>query len=169
MERSPLKLFYSNKTFQNHNRRPVLCSCFRYITCYGLPNDMFRKSFTFYNHVAHIRVVLPESHTCTHTYTQHTHMHTHVHTQTHTYVHAIIFIFSFIIPQTPHTCFPLTYNTTISNNGSTYNLGPFLYSGTGMEQITLSALQENAEYTATVSANNEFQFSTQSEEQAFCE
>ena len=80
----------------------------------------------------------------------------------------------FFFLQTPYTCFPLKYFVSLKN-GTTENIsGPFQYSGTGREEITLSELHENMKYTATINATLADKYtymsdiSSSSEEFSFC-
>ena len=70
--------------------------------------------------------------------------------------------------QTPHSCFPLTYNVTLYDEVANIEMevSALASSDGGTETIEIAGLRENTRYSATLSAYNHFQFSTNNPVQA---
>ena len=68
---------------------------------------------------------------------------------------------SLLLPvQRPESCFPLNYTLTLSEEGGPEEVVPVQVTGSESEMVAeATGLKENSRYSATLSANNHFQFS----------
>ena len=70
--------------------------------------------------------------------------------------------------QTPHSCFPLTYNVTLYDEVANIEMemSGLASSDGGTETIVIARLRENTRYSAILSVYNHFQFSMNNPVQA---
>ena len=68
--------------------------------------------------------------------------------------------------QTPHSCFPLTYNVTLYDELAGTEMEVLASSDGNTETSVIAGVRENTRYSASLSAYNQFQFSMDNPVQA---